>query len=146
MKKIIFAICLMAFSFFFAAAAPDHDYAISFDQLPAVSRTFVNTHFAGIAVAYCMRDSHSYEARLSDGSEIEFNLDGSWKEVDCKYKELPKTVTDLLPKTVQSYIKSNYPTAVITKIDVKFRGYELELNNGLDVEFDSAGNFIRIDD
>ncbi len=146
MKKIFLTICLIVVSMFFAGAAPDHDYAITFDQLPAVSQTFVKTHFAQVQVAYCMRDSHSFEARLADASEIEFNLDGSWKEVDCKYKELPASIIKLLPATIPAYVKSTFPAAVVTKVNQKLWGYEIELNNGLDVEFNKEGQFLKIDD
>ena len=146
MKKAIFTIILLAAALFTATAAQDHDYAIPFEQLPAVSQTFVSTHFPKAQVAYCLRDSHSFEARLSDASEIEFNLDGSWKEVDCKYRERPSSVIGLLPATIPSYVKTNFPNAVITKVSSKFWGYELELNNGLDLEFATDGRFLKIDD
>ena len=146
MKKFFLSICLLASSVILATAAPDHDYVITFDQLPAVSQTFVTTHFAEAQVAYCMRDSHSFEVRLADASEIEFNLNGTWKEVDCKYKELPASVTALLPDTIPAYVKANFPTAVITKVSAKMWGFEIELNNGLDVEFNTTGQFLKIDD
>lgn len=146
MKKIIITICIVAASVFSATAASDHDFAIPFEQLPDVSRTFVSTHFAQTQVAYCLRDSHSFEVRLADGAEIEFYTNGSWKEIDCKYKELPASVTALLPAAIPTYVKANFPAAIITKVSAKFWGFEIELNNGLDVEFNSDGKFLRIDD
>ena len=95
MRRFILSICILVSSVLFAAAAPDHDYVVKFEQIPAVSQTFVTTHFAKVQVSYCMRDSHSFEVRLADASEIEFNLDGTWKEVDCKYKEIPASVSVL---------------------------------------------------
>ncbi|MBQ0081369.1 MAG: PepSY-like domain-containing protein [Alistipes sp.] len=145
MKKIIL-LSLLAALVSFAKANPDHDYVVTVDQLPEASRTFVNTHFSNVAIAYCMRDAHSFEVRLADASEVEFYINGSWKEVDCKYKALPQSILALLPTTIPAYIKANFPTAIITKVSLKHWGYDLELNNGLDVEFNSAGQFIRIDD
>lgn len=145
MKQAFLSICLLVSSFFFIATADD-DYPITFEQLPPVSQTFVKTHFANVQVAFCLRDSHSYEVRLADASEIEFNLNGSWKEIDCKYQAVPVSVTDLLPKDIPTYVKTNFPTAIITKVNVKVWGYELELNNGLEVEFNSQGQFMRMDD
>lgn len=146
MKKILITICLLASSVLFTTAAPDHDYVVTFDQLPAVSQSFVTTHFPEVQIAYCMRDSHSFEVRLADASEIEFNINGVWKEVDCKYRELPTSVTALIPGTITEYVKANFPTAVITKISAKRWGFEIELNNGLDIEFNTAGRFLKIDD
>lgn len=146
MKKLFLLICLFVTFVPFVTAAPDHDYTISFEQLPAVSQTFIKTHFDGVQVAYCLRDSHSFEARLADASEIEFNVDGSWKEIDCKYKELPSSVIKLLPSAIPAYVKDSFPKTIITKVDIKFWGYEIELNNGLDIEFDTTGKFLKIDD
>lgn len=146
MKKFFLTVCLLATSAILATAAPDHDYVITFDQLPAVSQTFVSTHFAGVQVAYCMRDSHSFEVRLADASEIEFNLNGVWKEVDCKYKGLPASVMTLLPDAIPAYVKANFPNAIITKASAKMWGFEIELNNGLEVGFSTTGQFLNIDD
>ncbi len=146
MKKFFLIISFLVSSVVFMTAAPDHDYVITFDQLPAVSQTFVSTHFAEAQVAYCMRDSHSFEVRLADASEVEFNLNGTWKEVDCKYKELPASVTALLPAAIPTYVKANFPTVVITKVSAKMWGFEIELNNGLDIEFNTTSQFLKIDD
>ncbi len=127
-------------------SSADDDYAIQFTQLPAVSQTFVKTHFSGSQVSYCLRDSHSYEVRFTDGAEVEFDNAGNWKEVDCKYKTVPASVLKLIPASIQTYVGKNFRNAVITKVNAKPWGYELELGNGLDVEFDRTGNFLRIDD
>ena len=146
MRRFILSICILVSSVLFAAAAPDHDYVVKFEQIPAVSQTFVTTHFAKVQVSYCMRDSHSFEVRLTDASEIEFNLDGTWKEVDCKYKEIPASVSALFPSAISTYVKDNFPTAAITKVSAKMWGFEIELNNGLEIEFNTEGQFLKIDD
>ena len=40
----------------------------------------------------------------------------------------------------------NYGDQKVTKIKHNRRGYELKLSNGLEVEFDNMGNFLRLDD
>lgn len=146
MRKTLLSILLLVSSALFATAASDHDYFVSFDQLPAAAQEFVNTHFPKAQVVNCVRDAHSYEVRLADASEIEFNVNGAWEEVDCKYREVPASVVALLPKTVPAYVKANFPTATITKVNTKVWGFEIELNNGLEVEFNTAGQFLKIDD
>ena len=144
MKKFFALLAALVCLPFISSA--DDDYAIQFAQLPAVSQTFVRTHFDEKAVSYCMRDAHSFEVRFNDGVEVEFDYAGNWKEVDCKYKVVPASVLKLIPASIQTYVKSTFPKIIITKVNVKPWGYELELNNGLDVEFDKTGNFLRIDD
>ena len=143
MKKMIVAFA-MIFALSFVAFADD--YAIPFAQLPQVSQTFVQTHFKDVNVALSMRDSHSFEVRFEDGTEVEFDHVGKWKEVDCKYKALPASVLELVPAGIPTYVTTNFPQSIITKVNVKAWGYEVELNNGLDLEFNKAGAFLRIDD
>ncbi len=51
-----------------------------------------------------------------------------------------------IPKAIASYVKSNYQNMVITKINKEYHGYEVELNNGLDLSFDNSGRFLGMDD
>nr|WP_242499231.1 PepSY-like domain-containing protein [Flavobacterium sp. 140616W15] len=48
-------------------------------------------------------------------------------------------------KKIVSYINTNFANTTITKIDKGTWGYEVNLSNGLELEFNSKGNFIRID-
>lgn len=85
-------------------------------------------------------------AAYGDGSEIEFDYLGNWEDVDCKYKAVPDSVIELIPVEIPNYVKANFPSTLITKVKVKTWGYELELNTGLELEFNKAGKFLRIDD
>lgn len=143
MKRFLAVLAFAAVMPFMAMA---DDYVIPFEQLPEVSRSFVQTHFSGVQVAYAMRDSHSYEVRLADGGEIEFDYAGNWKEVDCKYRAVPASVMKLVPEGIPAYVSASFPKSLITKVNVKNWGYELELDNGLDLEFNKTGAFLRIDD
>lgn len=35
-------------------------------------------------ISIVQRDKHAYEVYLSDGTELEFESDGSWKEIESK--------------------------------------------------------------
>lgn len=146
MKKILSLILALVLYASFAIAAPDDDIAVAFEQIPACSRTFVTTHFPNAQVACCFRDNHSFEVRLADAVEIEFDTAGNWKEVDCKYKAVPASVMKLVPEPIGTYTLRSYPSSVITKVKVKAWGYEIELSNGLEVEFNRSGRFLRVDD
>ena len=52
----------------------------------------------------------------------------------------------LVPESVQAYIKANFSNAIITEWGKDDRGYKAELNNGLDLKFNSNYEFVRIDD
>ena len=47
---------------------------------------------------------------------------------------------------VKAGVKKSFPEAAIIKIERDRRGYEVRLNNGFEVEFDTDFNVIDIDD
>lgn len=97
-------------------------------------------------ISFTMRDSHSFEVRFEDGSEVEFDKKGNWKEVDCKRQAVPASVLSLVPAEIQTYAAATFPQVTITKINQKHWGYEVELSNGFGLEFDKKGKFLRMDD
>jgi len=123
------------------------DRPIPVEQLPAAAKAFVKEHFPENPIVYAKIDIEmqktEYEARLNDGSKVEFDEQGNWKEVDCHYKAVP---TALVPKTVAEYVQAKFPDIAITKIARKWYGYEVELLSDLDLRFDKEGAFIGFDD
>ena len=145
MKNVI--LTLVALVAFLAPAKADNDRPISPDQLPAAAKTFIQQNFPDLTIAYAEIDQEyaktTYEVRLSDGTKVEFKGDGQWDKVDCKYKAVP---TVLVPEVIVNYVSAHYVGALITKIDKELYGYEIELNNGLDLKFSSNGQLLEIDD
>ena len=80
---------------------------------------------------------------LNDGTEIDFDLNNQWDNVDCHTKAIPAA---LVPQAIANYVKTNYQALPITKIDKDAYGYEIELSNGMDLKFDTSGRFLGIDD
>ena len=74
---------------------------------------------------------------------MEFDGNGNWDKVDCKYKAVPAA---LVPDVIAKYVSANYAGALVTKIDKELYGYEIELNNGLDLKFSTNGQLLEIDD
>lgn len=145
MKHIL--ITLLALVAFLAPAKADNDRPISPDQLPAAAKTFLQQTFPDNPVAYAEIEQGfaktKYEVRLGDGTKVEFNGSGEWDKVDCKYKAVPAA---LVPDVIAQYVQANYPGALITKIDKELYGWEIELNNGLDLKFSAGGKLLEIDD
>ena len=130
-----------------AAASADDDTPIAFDRLPVAAQTFVGTHFPGIKAAFAKVDrdllGSTYEVMLADGTKIEFDGGGEWKEVDTKPAAVPAAI---IPDRIALYVNSTYPKAAIISIERSPRKYEVELDNGLDVTFDARFNLIGVDD
>jgi|SRR5690606_677842 len=118
------------------------------DPLPAIASNFIKTNFAGetILQSFQKNDDNKveYHAHLSNGIEIEFDGEGNWEEVDSK--TATAIPTGFIPSKITSYVSKNFPTQKIAKIEKDSNSYDVELTNGLDVEFNLNGDFLRIDD
>jgi uncharacterized protein YuzE len=123
------------------------DKIIPVELLPAPAKTFVKKYFPQATIEYATKDTEfmgtTYEVRLSDGTEVDFDKKGNWDNVDCKTKAVPAS---LVPAAIAQYVKAHYPNTVIVKIDKERGGYEIELSNDLDLKFNSKGKLIGIDD
>jgi len=140
-KNILLASFAMA-----SIAVNAQEETIKASELPAPAVEFLSTNFKDNAVKHVIKDSDkkkiTFEVTLADGTEVEFSQKGKWKEVDGKKKAIP---TAYIPQTILDYIKTNYPKEQITHIDKGHRDYDVDLSNGLDLEFDLGGKFLRID-
>jgi hypothetical protein len=79
---------------------------------------------------------------LADGTKLEFTSKGDWKEVDCRYEEVPAAV---IPQAIKEYVSSNYPGEKILKIERDRGYYELKLSNRYELTFNKNYNIVDID-
>lgn len=120
---------------------------IDVSELPATARQFIETHFADAKISHVSVDGKlldkEYEVLFADGRKIEFAKNGEWEEVDAKRAEVPASV---LPQSVRSYLRQNYPDMPVSKVERDRRGYEVKLRNGVELDFDKNGRLLKIDD
>ena len=90
-----------------------------------------------------MLGSKKYEVLLTDRTEIDFDSNGNWTEVDCKKAAVPEA---LIPVSVREYVKTNFPQEMITKIERGRSGVEVELANDYSLKFNNKGKFVSMDD
>lgn len=134
----------------FALPARADKYSINRDDLPQTAQKFLTDYFPKSKVSLVKTDNHlfrntDYDVRLVNGTTIEFNNKGEWTEVDCKTKEVP---SGLVIKPIKNYITKNFPGTFVVKIEKKTFGYELELNDGIELKFDRLGTYksMKMDD
>ncbi|MDO5105444.1 PepSY-like domain-containing protein [Capnocytophaga sp.] len=145
MRKLtkITTILIALFGFQFVSA---QERNITFEQLPAQAQTFVKKHFAAQRVVTVVEDakpySKEYDVYFENGTKIEFYANGDWEEVKSRAAEVP---AGIVPAAISQYVKAQYPNAFVQEIKKKHYGYEIEISNGLDLEFDKTGKFLRID-
>lgn len=124
------------------------EITIKQSELPNTSQEFIAKHFSGKKISQVQKDKGitktEFELRMEDGTKIEFDGEGNWKEVDGNNNAI--IPTGFIPSKITTYVSKNFPTHSISKIEKDSRKIEVELTNGLDLEFNSNGDFVKIDD
>jgi len=116
------------------------------DKHPEIT-TFVQQHFPKATVQTVIFDEGEYEVLLSDFTKLEFNRKYEWKSINCERSKTYTSVpVELVPKEISTYVSNNFPNTTITKLDKDRRGWDIELNNGLDIEFNKNFKPTEIDD
>lgn len=148
MKKLLI-ILLLAIGAVTHVSAFDK-YTLDRNNLPEAAREFLNEHFPKAKVSMIKVDKHllkktDYDVKLVNGTKIEFNNAGKWTSVDCKTREVPQKI---ILKPIRNYISKNFPQTFVTSIKKKSSGYEVELNDGIELKFNLLGGFksMKMDD
>ena len=139
---------LMAIFLFTGIAVNAQESIITKNEVPQTALKFISAHFPKSTINYVKMDkeilSTEYSVKFSNGTEIEFDCKGEWTEVDGNKTVIP---TEFIQKNILTYIKEKFPNTQIVKIEKgRFGQQEVKLSNGLELEFNSKGEFKRIDD
>ncbi|HDZ5064854.1 TPA: PepSY-like domain-containing protein [Campylobacter jejuni] len=120
------------------------DIIISADNLPNISKEFLQHNFKA-PIGIVQKDKNSYEVYLSDGTEVEFDIDGTWKEIENK--TLPFNL-DFLPQNLVNIIKNEFPNVKAREIERKINYYKIKLDNDVKILIDLNGTILHkeIDD
>ena len=124
-------------------AMADNDRVITFDKLPAAAQTLLNTHFADRTPLIITADRDDYKVSYKNGESVEFDRKGNWKDIDCRFSEVP---AELIPPQISAVVEQNFPGAVIVKLDRDRKGYDVKLDNGLELELNKNFQIVDMDD
>lgn len=130
-----------------ATANAGNEKAITLAELPGVAQKTIKTNFGKCKVAMVKMETGffektSYDVVFTNGSKIEFDGNGNWKDVSVKTGAVPEA---LVPKAIRSYLKSHYPRTKVMEIEKKSNKCEVKLSSGLEITFDSNYKVIDID-
>ena len=151
MKKMIMFAALGVVSVSVAVATTifnlRDDQPIGYSELPSKAQKFVERHYDGVEVARVVVDrevtSTEYEVLLSNGTKIEFNGDGEWRDVDAQRSAVPAAI---VPNEIKNYVDKNDAGDHIVELKRGRYGWEVKLSRGLELEFDSAFRLTEVDD
>jgi hypothetical protein len=121
------------------------------DKKALFINTFVKTYFPDTEVIANIKDGLDCDVTLSDYTQIGFdgNLFGKldWDEVDCRHANPNAAVpAALVPMEIANYVSRLHDTQSIVKIAKDNRGWDIELSNGIEIEFDKRFNVVDFDD
>lgn len=144
-KKVLFT--LIAIIGLSACAFAGDKYAHDASVLPKGAQTTLANNFKSkVSVVKIDKDFgriSEYEVVMTDGTEITFDSNGNWKDVEVNVsKSVP---SGFIPAAISKYVKGNQSGQRIVGIEKNRGGYEVELSNGVEMKFDKDGNFLRYD-
>lgn len=120
-------------------------------DLPDLAQRSLKAYFPGTSVVKVEKDNESvpgvkvsktFEVTLNDGTQVEFDKNGNWVEV-----ESPQAVPmRLIPGKIVMYLNTNHKGVAVKEIKKTSKaGYEVELANGVELLFDKQFKFIGHD-
>ena len=142
MKKLIILL-MVVLATIGASAATSIVYNDS--PLPDQAKTLIAKHFKA-KVNFVKIDTNllgnvdDYEVVLKNGTEVEFEADGTLKSVDAGSNGVPSSL--ILP-AITTYVKKNCKNQKIVELEITKKQYKIELQDGRDLIFDRNGNFVR---
>ena len=107
--------------------------------LPKAAQDFIKKSFPNDPILYAEQNRKDFEVALQSGIEIEFFMNGEWKEIKSSYQPLPAT---LLPNAVSNALKQKYPQASILKIEKQYSSYEISLDNRREIYISNNGEVL----
>ncbi|QOW11866.1 hypothetical protein Q73A0000_16605 [Kaistella flava (ex Peng et al. 2021)] len=116
-------------------------------DLPQKVKNFLTEHYAGIPISkYKVKTNtrgKEYEVKLNNGVEVEFDNSENWKDIK-DYNGVPDV---LVPANIKAYVNKNYKDIKIKSLERKSdkNMIKADLLNGIDLDFDMNGTFLRID-
>lgn len=130
---------------------------ISFNEIPATSRSFLEKHFETTTESSDQKiksiekkKNGEYEIEYTNGIEIKFNAQGEWIDIDMNDRaEMPVSVQRLIPEKALLYISETYPNEKIDDIEKNSSKYPpyntiiIELKNDTKIEFYENGELYK---
>ncbi len=128
------------------AACGDDEKIVGMNELPDMAQSFIAYHFHGVRIMSIVydREDREYDVTLVDGTEIEFDRNGNWLSVDCRFGALPDGI---LPASVTSCVQEKHPEGHVHSVEKKVGGYQVEVTDASGMEwemyFGLDGTFVR---
>ena len=148
MKRFLKASIAALFCLFVVSvnAVASNDKPIEVSQLPQTAQQVLKKDFSKMKIALAKMESGifdtSYDIIFTNGDKVEFDRNGNWTELKCKYSQVPAR---LISAAISSYVKKNYPSTKVLEIERDRNEYDVKLSNGIELTFNKKFQVIDID-
>lgn len=149
MKKHLFsafAVIVIAFQCAVFTSC-QQDSIIDESALPQTALDFIHQWFPEATIASIWKDVEGfhveYQVTLGLSQQIEFDHKGNWTDIDCGTMAVP---AGLVPTEIATLIGQRWPEAFVSEISHDRFGWDVELSNGLDLEFNNKYILRELDD
>lgn len=122
------------------------DVEITFEKLPEKAQKAVLKAFPDNKVKKVEMERRAsliqYEVKLSGGVKMQFSKDGTFTECECEKGSVPAV---LIPAKIREFMAKEFPGREIRRIEHDSKLFELLLDNGDELSFNSSYRLIDID-
>lgn len=148
MKKLLLGLSLLLAIAIFVVSCSKDDNGNDV-VLPGKANSFLTASFKGSKNVKLSKVNDNltkkeFEVILDNGIKIEFDKDGNWVEIEA-VKDVGTIPSEFVPKDILDYVTEHYLGLGINSIEIEDDGYEIELTDGTDLDFDLDGVFIKVD-
>lgn len=127
-----------------ALTSCDKETILGTSDIPTEISKFTSDNFPNNKILQVTKErdgiTRSYEVILDENISLDFNRKKEVTSIDAT-TELPASV---VPSKLSQYVASNFPTNFITDWEIEGRNQQIGLDNGLELEFNMAGEFLRM--
>lgn len=119
---------------------------IAFEKLPEKSQKIVRQAYPDVKVKKVEIERRAsliqYEVKMTGGTKLQFSKDGSLTECECTKEAVPAI---LIPAKIKEFMAKEFPDREIRRFEHDSKLYELLLDNGDELSFNSSFRLIDID-
>ena len=119
----------------------DDEKKIDFGDLPSEARSFIENYFPSADILSIVQEKEDgrkeYQVKLSDGTDMEFDEDGEWTNIECYFSPLP---TGILPANVITKVEELHPEAYINGVEKELGGYVVDVTDAGGIDWDMRFN------
>ena len=124
--------------------ACDKEQAVLADELPANAIGFVEAHYDGKKILYVIKELDNlktyFHVYLDNGTKLDFSRQGVIMKIEGT-EAIPDTV---IPQLILDYVDANYPNEFIRGWEIRNASQNVQLSGDIELEFDTNGNFLRV--